>query len=179
MAPRLPAPGKGFPAPDFTLDLLDGGQDRPASRRIFLWSEYRHPIRVYEILAALGIFLFTMKLPLAKSGRGLNFSLAIALSAGARLLLEAFRGESLIWPGGIRAAQAVSLIILGISLRLMRAWSQSQIQSQAQTDWLSPIARLCKPFAGRCQLAIFLGAGRGLGLRVGSHGADPHRSQPL
>jgi len=101
--------------------------------RIFLWGEYRHPTQVYEILAALVVLWVVLSRPFGSSGSGLNFLFVVALSAGARLFLEAFRGDSLIWPGGIRTAQVVSLIVIIISLWLMRAWSRSQIQPQAHT----------------------------------------------
>ncbi len=93
--------------------------------RIFLWNEYRHPSQVYEILAAAGVFLITWPRLLGQPGRGLNFLLVVALSAGARVFLEAFRGDSVIWSGGFRAAQIISLIVLAITLLLMKAWSQT------------------------------------------------------
>ena len=92
--------------------------------RIYLWSEYRHPSQIYEILAALGVLLIVLKRPLGDPGRGLNFLLVVGLSAGARVFLEAFRGDSVIWPGGFRTAQAAGLFILAVTLWLMRAWSQ-------------------------------------------------------
>lgn len=61
--------------------------------------------------------------------RGLNFLLVVALSAGARVFLEAFRGDSLIWAGGFRAAQVVGLAVLAGSLWLMRSWSRPQTKA--------------------------------------------------
>lgn len=91
--------------------------------RIYLWSEYRHPSQVYEILAALGVLLAVFKRPFDEQGWGLNFLLFVSLSAGAQVFLEAFRGDSLIWAGGFRAAQVIGLIILVSALGLMRAWA--------------------------------------------------------
>jgi phosphatidylglycerol:prolipoprotein diacylglycerol transferase len=90
--------------------------------RIYLWSEYRHPSQLYEIMAALGVLFLVLKRPLGDPGRGLYFLLLVALSAGARVFLEAFRGDSLIWPGGFRAAQVIGLAALAGALWLMRAW---------------------------------------------------------
>jgi phosphatidylglycerol---prolipoprotein diacylglyceryl transferase len=90
---------------------------------IYLWDEYRHPSQVYEILAALGVLLIIARRPLGQSGGGLNFLLVIALSAAARLFLEAFRGDSLIWPGGLRAAQVLSLLVLLAALWWLKAWT--------------------------------------------------------
>ena len=93
--------------------------------RIFLWNEYRHPTQVYETLAAIFIFLIVWLRSLELPGRGLNFLLVVSLSAGARLFLEAFRGDSVIWSGGFRSAQIVALLLLAVALWLMKSWSQT------------------------------------------------------
>ena len=89
---------------------------------IYLWDAYRHPTQVYEVILALGVFLAVWKQPLGRPGDGLNFLLLVALSGGARLFLEAFRGDSLVWDGGWRAAQIVSLAVVLLSLALMQKW---------------------------------------------------------
>lgn len=112
--------------------LLSGDAFGAPSRvpwAIFLWSDYRQPAQIYEILLAVGILLVVLKHPLGEPGRGLNFSLVIALSAATRIFLEAFRGDSLIWPGGFRAAQVVALAIMAGALWVMRAWAQPCIQA--------------------------------------------------
>jgi phosphatidylglycerol:prolipoprotein diacylglycerol transferase len=91
---------------------------------IYLWNEYRHPAQVYEIIAALSVLLIMLRRPLGQSGQGLNFLLVIALSATTRLFLEAFRGDSLVWPGGFRAAQVISLLILLATLWVMKVWTK-------------------------------------------------------
>lgn len=90
---------------------------------IYLWGEYRHPAQVYETLAALGIFLAIYKKPLSQAGEGINFLLVVALSSAARIFLEAFRGDSMTWPGGFRTAQVISLIILAIAMSMMKMWA--------------------------------------------------------
>ena len=72
----------------------------------------------------MGIFAVSWLRRPGQSGRGLNFPRVVALSAGARVFLEAFRGDSFIWPGGFRAAQVAGLFILAVTLWLMRSWSQ-------------------------------------------------------
>jgi len=91
---------------------------------IYLWGEYRHPSQFYEVMAGLVTLAVILRRPLETAGQGLNFLLAIALSAAARILLEAFRGDSLIWGGGFRAAQVLGLIVLIAALWLMRRWIQ-------------------------------------------------------
>lgn len=107
-----------------------GSQTNTLPWRIYLWGEYRHPSQVYEILVASGTLLAVLKRPFGEPGRGLNFLLFVALSAGARVFLEAFRGDSLIWAGGFRGAQVVGLIILAAALALMRAWARQETESQ-------------------------------------------------
>ena len=104
-------------------DAFGAPADLPWS--IYLWSEYRHPSQVYETLLALGIFFAIYKKPLGQSGTGINFWLFVALSSAARIILEAFRGDSVTWPGGFRVAQVVSLIVLLGSMYMMRVWAQS------------------------------------------------------
>ncbi len=89
---------------------------------IYLWDAYRHPTQIYETILALGIFLAAWKQPFGRPGEGLNFLLFVALSSGARLFLEAFRGDSLVWGAGWRSAQVVSFGIVFFSLALMQKW---------------------------------------------------------
>ena len=88
---------------------------------IHLWDDDRHPSQVYETLAALAVLALAWKRPLG-IGRGLNFVLVVALSAAARVFLEAFRGDSVVWAGGFRAAQVVGLVLLAACLWLLRRW---------------------------------------------------------
>jgi prolipoprotein diacylglyceryltransferase len=48
---------------------------------------------------------------------GFIFLSWVAMAAGARLLLEAFRGDSAIILGSVRSAQVISLVVL-----LMAMW---------------------------------------------------------
>jgi len=93
---------------------------------IYLWSDYRHPSQIYETVAALGILLVTLRRPLGSPGAGLNFLLVVALSAAARIFLEAFRGDSLIWTGGFRAAQVIGLAILATTVVLIKKWGEAE-----------------------------------------------------
>lgn len=90
---------------------------------ISLWDAYRHPTQVYEFIAALGVFAVVWRWPPGIPGSGLNFLMFLALTAASRLFLEAFRGDSLLLVGGIRAAQVVSLAILLGSLWLLHTWA--------------------------------------------------------
>jgi len=99
-------------------DAFGAPADLPWS--ITLWNEQRHPSQVYEILAALAILVVILKRLFGLTGTGVNFLLLVALSAAARLFLEAFRGDSLIIPGGFRLAQVISLVVLLLVLWIMK-----------------------------------------------------------
>lgn len=91
---------------------------------IYLWSEYRQPVQIYEILLAIIILLVILKYPLGQPGQGINFWLVIALSAASRIFLEAFRGDSMVWPSGFRAAQVIGWFILAFALWMIRVWGK-------------------------------------------------------
>lgn len=93
---------------------------------IQLWGAARHPSQIYEILAALAIFLIVLRRPFQVKAPGLNFWLWLALSAFARVFLEAFRGDSQLLAGGIRSAQINATAILAIALFVIDAWSRSE-----------------------------------------------------
>lgn len=96
----------------------------PLPWAIYLWSDYRHPSQVYETLLALAVLGVALRRPFGDNGRGLNFLTVVALSAAARIFLEAFRGDSVIWLGGFRAAQVIGLAGLAGALWAMRSWAQ-------------------------------------------------------
>ena len=82
---------------------------------IELWNSTRHPTQVYELIASLLIFGY---LWFRKPGSpvGSDFLRFAALTAGSRLFLEAFRGDSTLILGGIRSAQVVAWIVLAVTL---------------------------------------------------------------
>jgi phosphatidylglycerol---prolipoprotein diacylglyceryl transferase len=86
-----------------------------------LWGTARHPTQVYEIILAVGIAWLVLagrnKIELLP---GTLFTRFIALSAGARLFVEAFRGDSLLWFGSLRAAQVAAWLVLALALTGMR-----------------------------------------------------------
>jgi phosphatidylglycerol---prolipoprotein diacylglyceryl transferase len=91
---------------------------------IELWGARRHPSQAYEFLGAVTILVIVLRVRPRTSFPGYTFGLSIALSAAARLVLEAFRGDSVLWFGSVRAAQVVSLVILMVALSVMRRLSQ-------------------------------------------------------
>ena len=89
---------------------------------IRLWNDYRHPSQFYETFSALMTFLVIRERFPKPEGAGLNFLLTIVLASASRVFLEAFRGDSVFWPGGFREAQVFALVLMGISFYWMRKW---------------------------------------------------------
>lgn len=87
------------------------------------WDARRHPTQVYETIVAAVILVVIWRRPLGDAAPGLNALLLVALTAAARLVLEAFRGDSVLWAGGVRAAQVLALAALVAVLWLMRVWA--------------------------------------------------------
>jgi prolipoprotein diacylglyceryltransferase len=97
---------------------------------INLWNATRHPTQIYELTASLLTFsLLWFKKP--DSRPGLYFTTFIALTAFAHLIIEAFRGDSLIILGGFRQAQIYAWRILGLSFIL---FEYLQKKSQEKPD---------------------------------------------
>ncbi|MGB7873616.1 MAG: prolipoprotein diacylglyceryl transferase family protein [Anaerolineales bacterium] len=95
-----------------------------------LWGAMRHPSQIYEILAAL-LILGLLWFQKSDTRPGVHFLTFAALTSGARLFLETFRGDSNLVPGGLRLAQIIAWVVLALSLyfldRLSRISSKSMI----------------------------------------------------
>ena len=83
---------------------------------IKLWDAYRHPTQIYETVGAAIIAVVLWQYPLGKAGDGISFLWVVALSAAARIFLEAFRGDSLIGWGGVWLAHIIAIVVLALSL---------------------------------------------------------------
>lgn len=104
-------------------DLASGdGYGVPVSLpwSIELWGAARHPTQIYLMLAVGVISLIVLKAD--RVFAGFRFGLAVTLYATARLLLEAFRGDSDL-VNGVRIAQLWSLGAILATLLLLRRWA--------------------------------------------------------
>jgi phosphatidylglycerol:prolipoprotein diacylglycerol transferase len=95
---------------------------------IELWNATRHPAQIYELAASLLIFglIWFRK---TSSPAGSDFLWFAGLTAGSRLFLEAFRGDSTLILGGIRSAQVIAFIILAsvmIAGEILRARKETK-----------------------------------------------------
>ena len=89
---------------------------------IRLWNENRHPSQFYETFMALMIFVVVWRRLPNPEASGVNFLLAIVLTAASRLFLEAFRGDSVFLPGGFREAQLIALLVMTAGFYWMKRW---------------------------------------------------------
>ncbi len=84
---------------------------------IDLWGAKRHPTQFYELAGAILILLTLGRRSKQESHPvGTLFLAFLALTAGARLFFEAFRGDSTLILGEIRAAQVVAWLVLAGAL---------------------------------------------------------------
>ncbi len=91
-----------------------------------LWGAKRHPSQIYEVLAAfVTLNLLYPPRRLAQSPAGSGFMTFVAVTAGYRLFLEAFRGDSTLIFGSIRATQVIALVVLASAL-----WGLDKIKTQ-------------------------------------------------
>jgi len=57
-----------------------------------------------------------------------------ALSAGAWLFIEAFRGDSVVLPNGVRVAQIAAWLVLTVSL-----WGLGKIRGRGRAERPDPV----------------------------------------
>jgi prolipoprotein diacylglyceryltransferase len=85
---------------------------------IILFGAKRHPTQVYEIITGL-IILFLLwpdRTIWSRVKRGVYFLLFVCLSAGSVLLIEAFKANTPLFPGGCRVNQVIAWLVLAACL---------------------------------------------------------------
>lgn len=86
---------------------------------IDLFGTTRHPTQLYFALAALLSLIFLRRLARYSLPTGTLMAAYLGLHGLALLLIEALRADSLLLPGGIRAAQVFGLVLLLYALHWM------------------------------------------------------------
>lgn len=88
---------------------------------IHLWGETRHPSQIYEITLASGTLIATYFIDRSRWSRtpGNLFLSFVSLAAISRLVLEAFRGDSILVGDGFRIAQIYAWLLLAMCLFLL------------------------------------------------------------
>jgi prolipoprotein diacylglyceryl transferase len=110
---------------------------------IMLWDAERHPVQIYEMLAALATMVVLLVALRRQQPPGTAALLSLALYSGQRVFLEAFRAESWLLPGGWRAVQIMGLLVLCVSLTMIsRRALPVQQPTQAVTSNQSEAAKV-------------------------------------
>ena len=95
--------------------FLDGrhyGEPTTLPWGIAMWGEVRHPVQLYEMVALLVILGLLMWQSARRAYGGHTFALFVALYAGSRLFLEAFRADAALMSSGLRTMQVIALVAL-------------------------------------------------------------------
>jgi len=110
----------------FSGNSFGAAVDLPWS--IDLWNALRHPVQIYELVAALIIFfvLFSTRNN-ANRKHGLSFTYLVSLSALSKLFFEAFHGDSQIIFGQFRVVQLAAWIILVLGFYAIIKINQNEI----------------------------------------------------
>ena len=87
---------------------------------VVLFGAVRHPTQIYLALAALSSLLVLWRLSRRALPEGALTVVYLGLQGLMSLLIEALRADSLVFPGGIRAAPVFGLALLLYALR----WAQ-------------------------------------------------------
>jgi phosphatidylglycerol:prolipoprotein diacylglycerol transferase len=97
---------------------------------VYLWDEVRHPVQLYEMVVLLLILGILLRLRERRPFAGHSFVLFVALYAGSRLFVEAFRAQTVLFAGGLRAIQVIALVaMLGAVWYLYRRHFPSTIEA--------------------------------------------------
>lgn len=88
---------------------------------LYLWGEARHPTQVYALFASILVAGAWWRWGRAHFD-GFAFLFCLAGLAMAALIIESFRGDSVLLAGGWRSTQVFALLVLGSCLAVMRLW---------------------------------------------------------
>lgn len=116
---QLTPPAAVFVSTVHLANLASGdayGAPTQAPWCIHLWNACRHPTQVYAFILALGVVIFILRISRYNLPEGFQFWAFIGSSALARLMIEPFRGDSVILLGILRQAQVIAWLLLLISL---------------------------------------------------------------
>lgn len=90
---------------------------------VSFWGELLHPVQLYDALAAIIGLIIVSRIRASRDGMIALF--AIAWYSGARVFIDAFRGDATIFENGYRVTQVVALIVLLIAVGMMK-WTQDR-----------------------------------------------------
>ncbi len=83
---------------------------------ISLWDEPRHPVQLYDALAALVGLAIVWRLARRPLRDGVIAFVAMAWHGAARVFIDAFRGDAALLGNGYRVSQVIALFVLLLAL---------------------------------------------------------------
>jgi phosphatidylglycerol---prolipoprotein diacylglyceryl transferase len=106
---------------------------------IELWGTLRHPTQVYASIMSILILVLVWPRTARESHSvwwrpGVTFLSFLALTAASRILLETFRGDSMLLLGSLRAAQIAWILVLAASLWLLGRRMAEQKDQPARVE---------------------------------------------
>jgi phosphatidylglycerol:prolipoprotein diacylglycerol transferase len=109
-------------------DAYGAPSDLPWS--VVLWGASRHPVQLYDALAALAGLAI-----IRRARAGLIALTAMAWYSASRVFIDGFRVDAALLPGGYRTSQVIALVILLSALALIARKGESHVQdTQIQTN---------------------------------------------
>ncbi|MCP4423452.1 MAG: prolipoprotein diacylglyceryl transferase [Chloroflexi bacterium] len=94
----------------------------------------RHPVQIYEILVGALALARWLRLRGQRQFQGQLFLLTISLYSGGRLLVDAFRENAWLSPGGYHILQIISLVVMIGGLYLVAHLGEKEMQKRRQNE---------------------------------------------
>lgn len=91
---------------------------------IELWDARRHPSQIYQMIVAGLIFFLVWRRHRHAPFPGFLFLGFVILTAAARLILEPFRGDSVIVAGSLRQPMLTALLVMLAAMWLLGRWAR-------------------------------------------------------
>jgi len=131
------APGAlvGIAIADVAALLVGRNAGAPAALpwAVNLWGVARHPVQIYEAVAALAVAALVLWMIARGSRPGAAALVALCGYGLSRWLLEPFRAESVTVLGGLRLAQ-----VLGLAAAVVALWGLRRFAMKTQRGEASP-----------------------------------------
>ncbi len=106
-----------------------------------LYGEPRHPAQLYDAFAALLGFAIVWRAARRQSADGSIALFTIAWYSAARVLIDAFRGDGAVLPGGYRTSQIIALgVLIGALWGLSRIMTEDERRG-TQSEHPSVVSR--------------------------------------
>ena len=94
------------------------------------YSMRRHPVQIYEMLVGVLALLAWRRLRDQRLFNGQLFLMTVSIYSGGRLLVDAFRDNAWLSPGGYHILQIIALVVMIASLYLTAYLGEKAVQKK-------------------------------------------------